>query len=210
MIESQVVEDRIHKLFPHLTERQRRLAAAAEARAIGYGGVSVVARVTGMSRTTMHQGLAELDEESLAPDRSRRPGAGRKRVQDTDPTILKDLQSVVDPSTRGDPMSPLRWTCKSTRELAGALQKMGHAASHTVVAELLRSLGYSLQANMKTLEEGSQHPDRDAQFRYINARVATYMRTGLPVISVDTKKKELIGQHGSVFQEPPFSDSRSN
>ena len=199
----QALDYRTGALFPHLTERQRRLAAAAEARVFGYGGVSVVARATGMSRATIHRGLAELDGEALPLERSRRPGGGRKKLEDQDPSVLKDLQALVDPTTRGDPMSPLRWTCKSTRQLAAALQKNGHSVSHTVVAEILKSLGYSLQANSKAIEEGSKHPDRDAQFSYINQRVRSYMRRKLPVVSVDTKKKELIGPYrnrGKEFQ----------
>ena len=188
-------------LFPHLTERQRRLAAAADAHAIGYGGVSLVARITGMSRATIHQGLLELDEEELPAERSRRPGGGRKKLRDTDPSVLQDLQALVDPSSRGDPMSPLRWTCKSARQLATALVGKGHMISHVTVAELLRDLGYSLQGNSKTLEEGSDHPDRDEQFGYINRQVSRHMRRGLPVISVDTKKKELIGRYHNKGRE---------
>jgi hypothetical protein len=188
-------------LFPHLTERQRRLAAAADAHAIGYGGVSLVARITGMSRATIHQGLLELDEEKLPAERSRRPGGGRKKLRDTDPSVLQDLQALVDPSSRGDPMSPLRWTCKSARQLATALVGKGHMISHVTVAELLRDLGYSLQGNSKTLEEGSDHPDRDEQFGYINRQVSRHMRRGLPAISVDTKKKELIGRYHNKGRE---------
>jgi hypothetical protein len=127
-------------LFPHLSERQRRLAAAADARALGYGGVSAVSAATGLSRATIHRGLLELDQQALPPERSRRPGGGRKRIEEQDPTILKKLRDLVDPSTRGDPMSPLRWTAKSTRQLAGALSRMGHSVSHRVVAELLKEL----------------------------------------------------------------------
>ena len=188
-------------LFPHLTERQRRLAAAADAHAIGYGGVSLVARITGMSRATIHQGLLELDEEELPAERSRRPGGGRKKLRDTDPSVLQDLQALVDPSSRGDPMSPLRWTCKSARQLATALVGKGHMISHVTVAELLRDLGYSLQGNSKTLEEGGDHPDRDEQFGYINRQVSRHMRRGLPAISVDTKKKELIGRYHNKGRE---------
>jgi len=193
--------DRISALFPHLTERQRRLAAAAEARALGYGGISLVSEVTGMSRATLHRGLAELDKEELPPERSRREGGGRIKLRDRDPTLVKELRALVDPSTRGDPMCPLRWTCKSTRELARVLNRNRHRVSHRVVAEILKEEGYSLQANMKTLEEGSEHPDRDEQFRYINRQVAAYMRRGLPVISVDTKKKELIGKYRNSGRE---------
>jgi transposase len=195
-----LLQERMDKLFPHLTERQRRLAAAIDARSLGYGGISRVARVTGMSRVTIHQGLAELDRGELPAERSRRPGGGRKKIQDEDPLVLKELQALVDPSTRGDPMSPLRWTCKSTRQLARALADTGHVVSHTTVAETLRDLGYSLQANRKTLE-GKDHPDRDEQFGYINQRVRSSVRRGLPVISVDAKKKELVGQYHNKGRE---------
>ena len=196
-----LLQRRVDTLFPHLTERQRRLAAAADARAIGYGGISQVARATGMSRATIHRGLAELDEAELPAERSRRPGGGRKKLRDRDPSVLEDLQALVDPSSRGDPMSPLRWTCKSTRQLAGALAHKGHVISHVTVAQLLRHLGYSLQANSKMLQEGSDHPDRDEQFSYINRQVSRYMRRRLPVISVDTKKKELIGRYHNKGRE---------
>ncbi len=154
-------------LVPHLDERQRRLMAAAEASVLGYGGIALVAKASGLSRTTVHKALEELEAEPLAGGRVRQPGAGRKRVKDKDPGLLLALEHLIDPATRGDPMSPLRWTCKSTRQLALALTEQGHAISHTVVSELLQELGYSLQANAKTIE-GKQHPDRDAQFQYIN------------------------------------------
>jgi len=188
-------------LFPHLTERQRRLSAAVDARAIGHGGISQVARATGMSRVTIARGLAEVDTDELPPERSRQPGGGRKKVRDLDPSVVDDLQAMVEPVTRGDPMSPLRWTCKSTRQLAAALVDKGHTISHVTVAELLHELGYSLQANSKTLEEGSDHPDRDEQFGYINRQVSRHMRHGLPVISVDAKKKELIGRYHNKGRE---------
>jgi transposase len=196
-----LLQHRNDTLFPHLTERQRRLAAAADARALGYGGISQVARATGMSRVTIHQGLAELDEEELPSERSRHPGGGRRKLRDQDPSVLKHLQALVDPSSRGDPMSPLRWTCKSTRQLAKALSGKGRSVSHVTVAEMLRHLGYSLQANSKALEEGSDHPDRDEQFGYINRQVRSHMRRGFPVISVDTKKKELIGRYRNAGRE---------
>lgn len=192
--------ERIKNLFPHLDERQRRIAAAAEAGSLGYGGISHVARVTGMSRTTIHRGIAELSSDESSVQRCRRPGGGRKKIREADASILKHLQQLVDPATRGDPMSPLRWTCKSTRQLAQALRKQGHTVSHTVVAELLQHLGYSLQGNRKTIE-GKQHADRDEQFRYLNRRVKMSIRTGLPVISVDTKKKELIGHYANDGKE---------
>jgi hypothetical protein len=196
-----LLQQRVDSVFPHLTERQRRLVAASDAQALGYGGVSRVARATGMSRTTIHQGLAELDQGELAPDRIRRKGGGRKKIRDQDPSIMSLLRTMVDPSSRGDPMSPLRWTCKSTRQLASVLTRKGHPVSHRVVGEMLKHLGYSLQANSKMLEEGSHHPDRDQQFGYINRRVKYYLRRGLPVISVDTKKKELIGPYRNTGRE---------
>jgi len=180
-----------------LNERARRLWAATEALAIGRGGVAAVSRATGLARMTITDGLAELKGEGPAvadenPERSRRDGGGRKRAAILDPTLLRDLEGLVEPVTRGDPESPLRWTSKSTRKLAAELKAMGHKASHDLVSDLLRDLGYSLQANSKTLE-GGDHADRDAQFEHINAEVKEQMATRNPVISVDTKKKELVG-----------------
>ena len=175
------------------TERSRRLWAATEARALGYGGIAAVARATGLSPTTISRGLAELDADApLAGDRVRKLGGGRKRATTHHPTLLRDLEALVEPTAPGDPDSPLRWTCLSTRTLAIALEALGHAVSHTVVAELLHGLGYSLQGNVKT-REGRQHPDRNAQFRYIARRVRAAQRRQQPTISVDTKKKELVG-----------------
>jgi len=179
-------------LLPYLNERQRRLYLAVEARARGHGGVVRVARATGVSRPTIQQGLRELSGAVTAPERVRQAGGGRKKLTERDPTLVSDLEALVDPDTRGDPMSPLRWTCKSTRQLAEALTGAGHRVSHTVVAELLDQAGYSLQAPTKTVE-GRQHPDRDAQFRYLNEQVKTYSGAGQPVVSVDAKKKELVG-----------------
>lgn len=181
-------------LKPHLNERQRRLLAAAEARVLGYGGISLVAQASGLSRATIHKALEELDTPPLAEGRIRRAGAGRKRLVDRDPTLLAALEHLIDPVTRGDPMSPLRWTCKSTRELAKALQAQGHAISAGVVADLLHELDYSLQGAVKTIE-GNQHADRDAQFRYINRTTKRHLQRKLPVISVDAKKKELVGPY---------------
>ena len=176
-----------------LTERSRRLWAATEARALGYGGIAAVARATGLSPATISRGLAELDADApLSGDRVRKPGGGRKRATTHDPTLLRDLEALVEPTAPGDPDSPLRWTCLSTRTLAVALEALGHAVSHTVVAELLHGLGYSLQGNVKT-REGRQHPDRDAQFRYIARQVHAAQRRQQPTLSVDTKKKELVG-----------------
>ena len=176
------------------TERSRRLWAATEARDLGYGGIAVVARATGLSPATISRGLTELDhpDASLPPDRVRKSGAGRKRATTHDPTLRRDLDALVEPTAPGDPDSPLRWTCLSTRTLAVALEALGHSVSHTVVAELLHSLGYSLQGNVK-VKEGRQHPDRDGQFRYIARQVRAAQRRRQPAISVDTKKKELVG-----------------
>jgi hypothetical protein len=176
----------------------RRLVAAAESAAVGYGGVSAVARETGVSRRAITEGMKELSQQTgsrellPAPSRIRRKGAGRKRVVDKDPALREDLDRLVDPATRGDPESPLRWTCKSVRKLAEELRREGHAVSYQTVAELLHEMDYSLQANQKTLE-GSQHTDRNQQFEYINRKARRYLKQGEPVISVDTKKKELVG-----------------
>jgi hypothetical protein len=175
------------------TERSRRLWAATEARALGHGGIAVVERATGISRSTIQRGLRELDARiALPPERTRKPGGGRKPTTAIDPTLLRDLDALVEPTAPGDPDSPLRWSCKSTRTLAVALQALGHSVSHTVVAELLHQLGYSLQGNVKT-REGRQHPDRDAQFQYLADTVTHAQGRGQPAISVDTKKKELVG-----------------
>ncbi len=180
-------------LAPTLTERSRRVWAATEARALGWGGIALVARATGISTATIARGLRELQgRRRLAPGRVRRPGGGRKRTIDKDPTLLRDLEGLVEPTTSGDPESPLRWTAKSVRDLAQALQSLGHRVSHQLVAELLTAAGYSLQANRKT-REGPPHPDRDAQFRHITTQVRQFQGGGQPVISVDTKKKELVG-----------------
>ena len=191
------IQRRFRTLAPFLDERMRRLVAASESKAIGYGGVSVVARATGVSRRAITEGMKELKEPKkrqvrLEDARIRRRGAGRKRTVDKDSSLLEDLDRLVDPVTRGDPESPLRWTCKSVRRLAEELQQEGHAVSYQTVGELLHALDYSLQANQKTLE-GSQHADRDEQFEYINRKAQRYLKQGEPVISVDTKKKELVG-----------------
>jgi len=166
---------------------------AAEAQAIGFGGISIVARATGMSRQAISRGIEELKAPAKPhPGRIRRPGGGRKKTVDVDPTLKEDLEKLIHPTERGDPESPLRWTSKSVRHLAEELKRMGHQASHRMVAEILHSLGYSLQSNRKTLE-GSSHPDRDAQFEHINRQAQEYFATADPVISVDTKRKELVG-----------------
>jgi len=191
VIDIELIRERFLTVAPHLDERGRRLVAAAEAYAAGYGGITAVATATGMAPSTIGRGLKELAEDQ-APQRVRRPGAGRKPAIVTDPTLMPDLEALVEPTTRGDPQSPLRWTCKSVRRLAQALQAQGHRVSRTLVGELLNAAGYSLQANRKT-KEGDSHPDRDAQFAHINTQVAAALAEKQPVISVDTKKKELVG-----------------
>ena len=179
-------------ILPYLNERQRRLLVAAEARALGRGGITRVARAAGLSRPTVQAALRELDQPVQAPQRVRRPGGGRKKAQEIDPALLTDLEALVEPTTRGDPMAPLRWTCKSTRQLVDALKQRGHRVSHQLVADLLRAAGYRLQAPVKRLE-GAHHPDRDAQFHYLNDQITAFLSRNLPVVSVDTKKKELVG-----------------
>jgi len=193
---------RFTSLAPVLDERGRRRYAAAEALAAGRGGVTAVSRVTGIARSTIDRGLAELRGEGApaAVERVRRPGGGRKPLAAIDATLLGDLKGLVEPTTRGDPMAPLLWTAKSLRNLAAGLRDLGHGICHNVVADLLRGMGYSLQANRKT-REGANHPDRDAQFRYINDRVQEALATRQPAISVDTKKKELVGDFKNAGRE---------
>ena len=201
-------EDSLRKLktrhaaiLPCLDERQRRLFAAAEARAAGHGGIAAVSRVTRIAASTIGRGLQELDAPpGSTPDRIRRPGGGRKPLTETNPGLLDDLNALVEPDARGDPMSPLRWTCKSLRRLADELGNLGHKVSHTVVGELLKKQKFSLQANSKT-REGADNPDRDAQFRLINEAVKTAMAENQPAISVDTKKKELVGDFKNAGRE---------
>ncbi len=188
------VQGKLRRLWPHLNERGRRMLAAAEAVERGRGGVSLVSRACGLSRVTITKGVRELDAPGLPEGRTRRPGGGRKKVEAQDPKLKSALESLVEPLARGDPESPLRWTCKSTRTLAGELARRKHPASHEKVAQLLRELDYSLQGTRKT-EEGEDHPDRDAQFRHINRQVRLALAQGRPVISVDTKKKELVGNY---------------
>jgi len=203
---TQAIEAKFATLAPLLDERTRRLWAAVEARAIGGGGIVRVAEATGLSRVTIRAGLRELDSRSPADasratnTRVRRPGGGRRSLIAHDPSLLEDVETLVDPVTRGDPMSPLRWTCKSAARLAAELHNQGHAVSERTVTRLLHDLGYGLQSNRKTLE-GSQHPDRDAQFQYINRRVKAFQRQGQPVVSVDTKKKQLVGRFRNGGQE---------
>ena len=210
MAECALISRRWNVMREALDERQRRLWVAVEARVLGRGGISAVAAATGVSRSTIRVGLAEIEAMQVAgrsdvePARSgtrvRRAGAGRKRMEFQDDTLLADLLSLVDPLTRGDPQSPLRWTCKSLRTLAEQLRAIGHSVSHVVVGQLLKAQGYRLQANAKVIE-GNQSPDRDAQFEYINATVATALTAHLPVISVDTKKKELVGAYKNAGRE---------
>src|SRR6516225_2094517 len=188
-----------------LDERSRRQWAAAEARDYGYGGVTAIAAATGLARDTIAAGLRELEYRDSHPDepvstRLRRAGAGRKRSTESDPTLLIALEALLEPLTRGDPMSPLRWTCKSTRRLAAELTSQGHRVGYRTVAGLLHEAGYSLQANRKT-REGSRHADRNAQFEYINGQALRFQRRRQPVISVDTKKKELVGDFKNAGQE---------
>jgi hypothetical protein len=187
------VRRKYHSLAPLLNERQRRLWAAAESREIGWGGITAVVLATGLSQTTIGVGLKEL-QGPLDPtaSRVRRPGGGRRAAAAQDQSLLTDLEALVDPVTRGDPQSPLRWTCKSTRKLAGQLQQRGHRVGYRTVATLLGRMGYRLQSNRKT-REGASHPDRNAQFEHINDQVRRFQRRGQPVVSVDAKKKELVG-----------------
>jgi DDE family transposase len=193
MIDASPIRERFAALSPHLSERERRLLAASEARAAGYGGIAAVAAATGIAPSTIGRGLKELAApERLDSDRVRRPGGGRKKLLATDATLLADLLALVEPDARGDPMSPLRWTCKSLSRLTASLVAQGHRIGRTVVGELLHQQKFSLQANRKT-REGDSHPDRNAQFVHINDCVKTALAAGEPVISVDTKKKELVG-----------------
>ncbi len=194
MVDEAGIRQRYHTLSGVVDERMRRLMVAVEALAIGRGGQVAVARATGVSRTTIQQGIRDIRQPALraGKGRVRLSGGGRKSRIDMDPALLEDLERQVEPTSRGDPESPLRWTCKSVRKLAQELKAQGHQTSHRMVAELLHDLGYSLQGNQKTLE-GSEHPDRNAQFEYLNDAVQQQLWAGEPTISVDTKKKELIG-----------------
>src|SRR5213594_4103186 len=216
MIDTGIIEI-LRRKFTHLaselTERGRRRWAASEALELGHGGIKVVAQATGLGERTIRRGCQEWRHEqtpaSLAGRRIRHPGGGRKLLQSHDPALASALEALVDPTTRGDPMSPLRWTWKSTRKLATALKGQGHQVSHTTVAQLLADLDYSLQGTRKTLE-GAAHPDRDAQFRYINRCVKVFQRAWQPVISVDAKKKELVGPfaHGGQDYQPQGQPER--
>ncbi len=202
---------KLASILPQLNERQRRVVLAAEARALGRGGVTRVARAAQVSRTTVHAALSELDTAVPDSGRSRRSGGGRTSCQESDPTLVGDLEALIEPTTRGDPMSPLRWTCKSTRQLAAALQAQGHQVSYRTVARLLQQLEYSLHAPRKVLE-GGDHPDRDAQFEYLNGQVTAALAAGQPVVSVDAKKKELVGpfKNGGQEWQPQGQPERVN
>ncbi|MCL4553821.1 MAG: ISAzo13 family transposase [Actinobacteria bacterium] len=188
------------KVWALLDERSRRLMAASEALSLGYGGVSIIRRASGLSRKAIAKGIREIADGNVMAGRIRRPGAGRKSILEHDPKLLVTLERLIEPETRGDPESPLRWICKSTRTLAAQLTRQKHPVSHEKVAQLLRDQHYSLQSNRKT-EEGANHPDRDAQFRHINAEVKRSLAAGMPVISVDTKKKELLGNYNNAGQQ---------
>src|SRR5271157_1030308 len=190
------IKKRYAVLTPLLDERSRRLLVAAESQVIGRSGTAVVSKVTGVSRRVIRQGMAELKAPTvLGAGRVRRPVGGRKKAIDKDPALKHALEELLESTTRGDPEAPLRWTCKSVRNLTAELNQQGHSVSHQVVADLLHEMGYSLQANRKT-REGASHPDRNAQFEHRNGKVKWSLSRKQPVISVDTKKKELVGECG--------------
>lgn len=197
-----MLKRKLQTILPYLNEKQKRIVLAAESRSLGRGGIAIVAKASNVSRPTIYKGLNELltVPTSQKEERIRRSGGGRKRLVDKEPHLAKALEKLVDPVTRGDPMSPLRWTCKSVRQLSKTLSGMEISVSYQVVSELLHEMGYSLQANIKKLE-GSSHVDRDNQFGYINAQVTRYLEEGCPVVSVDTKKKELVGQYRNAGRE---------
>jgi hypothetical protein len=202
-----IVQRKFQMLSPSMNERLVRLWSGAEAKLLGRGGITIVSRATGMAHTTIRRGMRELELQvegggavAAGESRIRRPGGGRKKITQTDPELLAALESLVDPVTRGDPESPLRWTCKSTRRLAEELARLSHPVCARMVGYLLGEAGYSLQANRKT-REGNAHPDRNAQFEYINEQVKKFQRAGQPAISVDTKKKELVGDFRNVGKE---------
>src|SRR3990172_1167590 len=209
-MDSDALRRKYRLLSERLDERSFRLCVASDALALGRGGISRVAEAARVSRTTIHAGLQELrapTDSGVAEGapkerkrRVRRPGGGRKAIADTDETLLEDLDRLLDPATRGDPMSPLRWTCKSTTKLAAELHAMGHEVSQATVWRLLDDMGYSMQSNRKT-REGTSHPDRNAQFEFINATAKRFLELGWPVISVDTKKKELVGPFKNAGKE---------
>jgi hypothetical protein len=202
----EVIRHKYELLRPLMTERMRRQWAACEAMSFPRGGFTLVAQATGLSRTNLWAGKRELQQQAslppqdIQPERVRRPGGGRHLVEANDPTLLSDLRALLESTTRGDPQSPLLWTCKSTRNLAEELNRAGHHVNYRTVAALLHDLDYSLQANRKT-KEGGSHPDRNAQFEYLNRQVRAFQGRGQPVVSVDTKKKELVGDFRNTGRE---------
>jgi hypothetical protein len=200
MEESLLLQHKFYDIWPLLDEKSRRLMAANEARSLGYGGISKIQRACGLSRKAIAKGIREISDGSAVLGRIRRQGAGRKKITICNPKIVTRLEKLIDPDSRGDPENPLRWTCKSTRTLAKQLTKKNDSISHVKVSQLLHDLNYSLQSNRKT-KEGDDHPDRDAQFRHINKEVKRALKSGIPVISVDTKKKELLGNYKNEGQQ---------
>jgi hypothetical protein len=195
-VEHKEIKDRYERIKRHLDEKSKRLWCANEAVGIGWGGVSAVSKATGVSRTTISAGIKEITTENQKCDnRIRRSGGGRKKKSETDKRLVADLDALIEPMTRGDPESPLRWICKSTGKLAAELNKRGHVVSHSLVARTLTELDYSLQSNKKTLEGSKDHPDRDAQFHFINDKVKKFQKKNQPVVSVDAKKKENVGNY---------------
>jgi hypothetical protein len=198
------IAQRYAMLAPALDERGRRLLAATEAKLIGYGGVSTLSRISGLPRNSITAGIKEINSgQQLPPGRVRKTGGGRKRKRDSSPSLVDDLENLIEPDVRGDPESPLRWTIKSLRQLEAELEKKGHKVSRQTIGEILHEQGYSLQVNQKTLE-GTSHPDRNQQFNYINQRVKEHLDKGRPVISVDTQKKEIIGNYENKGREWHF------
>ncbi|BAY83996.1 transposase [Calothrix parasitica NIES-267] len=197
------IREKYKQISPYLNERTRRIWAATEARLLGYGGITAVSEATGISQNTIRAGQAELkqrDEDDIKSGRIRSNGGGRKKLTDLDSTLKQDLDALVEPSSRGDPESPLRWSCKSVVKLATELKQMGHSVCSKTVATLLKSMGYSLQGNRKT-QEGKHHPDRNQQFVHINRTVRQFQMSNQPVISVDTLKKELVGNYKNAGSE---------
>lgn len=194
------LKQKLAEVLPFLNEKQRRVLAAAEAKSYGRGGIQTIARITGMCRQTIYRGLEDL-EAGESSERIRKPGGGRKKLRNQNPELIASIEELIDPVTRGDPESPLRWTCKSLRNLEESLVQAGHSVSYRTVARILTELEYSLQANRKTSEGKKDHPDRDSQFQYINKQAKIFLRNGEPVISVDTKKKELVGNYKNAGQE---------
>jgi transposase len=195
-----VLRTKLSEVLPFLNEKQRRVLAASEAKSFGRGGVKTVARITGISRQTIYNGLADLEKGNVS-DRIRRPGGGRKKLREQSPELVKKIEDIIDEVTRGDPESPLRWTCKSVRNVEKSLVETGYSVSYRTVARILNEQEYSLQANRKTSEGMKDHPDRDQQFRYINEQAKQFLRESQPVISVDTKKKELVGNYKNSGRE---------